>query len=293
MVIAVIGASSFLGKKITNTFKQGGYSIIGTYSSQRKSFDLTSDNFVQLDLKHITSAIATLTKIDPNIIIHTAAMTNVNLCEVNQEEALQVNTTSVAHLANWCRTRKCKFVYISSDYVFDGSSGPYLERNTPSPINYYGLTKFLAEELIKNLIEDFIIIRPTILYGYNDWEDKLTFPVEVINQLMAKKRIRVDNCRIKYPLLIDDVANGILKLIDLNSKGFFHFCNREPLTRYEWARIVAEVFELSDDLILGAPLDEKTMPPRPMNVELIPSSEIVRFKSAKQGLYLMKKQMEV
>lgn len=289
MKVLVIGASSFLGKKLVKTLREKGYTVLGTHFSSSADI-LAVDAGVRVDLNQFS--LSNFNDIAPDVVVHVAAMTNVDVCEQKQEEALRVNTASVAQIANWCRAQECKFIYISSDYVFDGFSGPYFEESMPSPINFYGLTKFLAEELTRKLIKDYVIIRPTILYGYNDDEDKPTFPTQIIEKLRAGERITADNSRTKYPTMIDDVADGILKLIELDSRGVFHFCNREPLTRYEWAQIVADVFELPADLISGAPLDENISPPRPIDVELIQCCSKIVFKPVTAGLSLMKKQMD-
>ncbi len=289
MKVLVIGANSFLGKKLVKTLREKGYAVLGTNFSGNAD-NLAVAAIVRVDLNQFS--LSDFNNIDPDVVVHVAAMTNIDICEQKQEEALRVNTASVALIANWCRVQECKFIYISSDYVFDGFSGPYSEESRPSPINFYGLTKFLAEELTRNLIKNYVIVRPTILYGYNDDEDKPTFPMQIIEKLGTGERITVDNSRTKYPTLIDDVADGILELIELDSRGIFHFCNREPLTRYEWAKIVAEVFELPADLISGAPLDEDISPPRPIDVELMQCCSKIVFKPVKAGLSLMKKQMD-
>ena len=292
MRILVTGASGFLGKKVAKTLKSRGYEVIGTYFSKPFLDNTYIDLTVKLDLEQSPLLHGTLSGINPDVIVHTAAMTDVNLCEKKKDKALLINTTSVAHIANWCREHQSKLIYVSTDYVFDGFNEPYFEDSKPSPINFYGLTKYLADILIENLLENYVIVRPTILYGYNDKHDKPTLPVKVIKELKAGKGITVDNFRIKYPTLIDDVANGILKLIESDLKGIVHFSNVEPLTRYEWALIVADVFNLPTELIAGAPLDKNIFPLRPVNVKLKSRNPKVGFRSVKEGLSLMKQQME-
>lgn len=292
MRILVTGASGFLGKKVAKTLKRKGYEVTGTYFSKSFLNNTHVDHRVKLDLEQTPLMHKTLRGINPDVIVHTAAMTNVNLCEKKKDKALLINMTSVAHIANWCREHQSKLIHVSTDYVFDGFNEPYFEDSKPSPINFYGLTKYLAEVLIEKLLENYVIIRPTILYGYNDKHDKPTLPVKVIKALRAGKRITVDSFRIKYPTVIDDVANGILKLIESDLKGIVHFSNVEPLTRYEWALIVADVFNLPTELITGAPLDKNIFPPRPVNVKLMSRNPKVSFKSVEEGLSLMKQQME-
>jgi dTDP-4-dehydrorhamnose reductase len=290
--VLVTGASGFLGKKVAKTLKREGHEVIGTYFSKSFLDNTYVDHTVKLDLEQSPLIHRILSEINPDAIVHTAAMTDVNLCEKKKDRALLINSTSVAHIANWCREHQSKLIHVSTDYVFDGSSGPYFEDSKPSPINFYGLTKYLAEILIENLSENYVIIRPTILYGCNDKHDKLTLPVKVIKKLGAGKRITVDNFRIKYPTLIDDVASGILKLIESDLRGIVHFSNAEPLTRYEWALTVADVFNLPIGLISGAPLDKNVFPPRPVDVKLMNRNLKASFRFAKEGLSLMKQQME-
>lgn len=292
MRILVTGASGFLGKKVTKMLKEAGYEVIGAYLS-KSDIHAYVHQVKKLDLRQTQSIFKSLSEVKPDVVVNTAAMTDVGLCEKMRDEALLINTTSVTHLANWCHGNKSKLIHISTDYVFNGLDGPYIEDSEPSPINFYGLTKYLAELLIKNLLENYVIVRPTILYGYNDKNDKQTFPIKVMKELGEKKQITVDNLRIKYPTLIDDVANGIVKLIDADMNGIVHFSNREPVTRYKWTLMIADIFDLPKEAIIGKPIEEKLSPPKPANVELINSRNLrVNFRSIREGLHIMRQQME-
>lgn len=273
MKIAVTGANGLLGKKLVETFE---HSIGFT----RADFDLT-------DGYSMTKALASA---EFDVLIHTAALTDVVMCEEERELAYSVNSLSSANLCAYCEENNKLFVFVSTDYVFDGDTGPYYEDSKTNPANYYGETKSLAEKYIHNISADHIIVRVPILYGFNDSNDKMTFPRSVISALSQGKTVEADSERFKYPILIDDVANNIDQLIGSDIRGIVNFHGAEGLTRYEWARRIAKEFGYDEARVKA--VKEASYPKRPVNVELLSRHQlsftgvreaIIKFKT--EGTY--------
>lgn len=286
MNLLITGANGFLGKKLIKVLS-AEHEVIGTSSMS------TIPGLRKLDLRAPRSIKKTLLDIKPDVLIHTAAITDIDYCENNKRQAWLVNVEGTKHLVYVCKAEKIKMFYISTDYVFSGKHSPYSERKKGHPINYYGLTKLEAEESVKRFLSNYCIIRPAILYGYNDSHDRSTFVTQVLNSLKAKKKIIIDNYRIKYPTLIDDVANGLLWLLEEGKKGIFHFSNHESMTRYQWALKIAKVFGYSPHKILADDSGREKGTSRPYKVELVSTRQLkVKFTRVKAGLKIVKFQME-
>ena len=163
MKILITGASGLLGSKLFEILSKHN-EVVGTYFSKKtyrcSYFDITDRRFVG----------SFFNKIDPQVVVHTAAISDADYCEENHEAAKITNITGTNNIIEACKMHDCKMVFISSDYVFDGNNGPYSEESNTGPLNYYSITKVVSENAIQNELEDYIIVRPAILYGYNGFQ---------------------------------------------------------------------------------------------------------------------------
>lgn len=281
--ILVTGANGFLGKKIMRMFS-GDFEVVGTFHSKEDK------NLIKMDICDAGEVKETLSRVRPDWVIHTAAITDVDLCDVDPELAWKTNCTGSFNIVNTCRDEQIRLLAISTDYVFSGRNSPYTEGAHPDPLGFYGLTKFIGENVILSLKKDAIVIRFTILYGYNDPCDKPSFTMDVIKKLSANKEVLIDDDRIKYPILVDDVALNIKRLIKSDESGVFHFSSKEPITRYQWACLIADVLGLRSNFIRK--VKPRVFLNRPFNVQLVNTRNYgLRFKPVREGLELMKEQM--
>ena len=287
MKIVVTGGSGFLGKKVSKTLSED-HEVVGTYSKNK------IEGGIKLNLTKFDEVQDKLKDINPDVIIHTAAMTDIDACEKDKFKAWLTNTAASFHLATICEDMNIRLIYISTDYVFSGKNSPYYEKDIPHPINFYGETKLMAEKMIKRVLNNYVIIRIPILYGYNDESDKDTFVSSVVKRLRNKSKVYADNIRIKYPVLIDDVAKGIKRLLHMDLSGVVHFSHTEGITRYKWALKIAHVFELPEDYIeIRNERFGNGRPERPYCVELLNTRlKDLHFHSVMDGLKIMKDQME-
>ena len=245
---------------------------------------------IKLDVSNYKKICSILDKEKPDVVIHTAAITDVDYCDDHEYEAWNVNTNGCFNLALACKKRNIKLISISTDYVFDGKKNPYKEDSEGSPLSFYGHSKLLGDKAILAVNKDAAIIRITILYGYNDEHDKPTVVTSTLKKLLNNKRVLIDDNRIKYPLLIDDVALNIKYLIEKNASGIFNFSTNEPKTRYQWSVTIANIFGLDKSLIRE--VKPRKIHNRPFNVKLINIRyKNLKFRSLKEGLELIKKQM--
>jgi dTDP-4-dehydrorhamnose reductase len=263
MRILVTGAAGLLGRKIL-TLGSHEHQIIGTFHSNK-----TSDDLISLDLSNLDIIMPFLDLQKPQVIIYTAGVVDERLAEEQPRLAKTINADAAHIMAIWCERNRAKMVYVSTDYVFDGETVCYDESSKPYPLQIYGFTKLLGELLLSEY-HTCAVLRVGILHGFNDFRDKLTDTIKMVQTLKNGKNLVLDHHRIKYPYLIDDVAKCLLLIAQIKESGIFHLGGGEGVTRYEWGCRVAKVFGLdSSQLIPDPKKDVGTFPQRPVNVKLI------------------------
>ena len=267
--IFVTGSNGLLGQATVRLFRQH-YEIFGCDLSKEAVEDLSDPyKYFQLDLTDRNAVNRVLNEVKPDVIINTAAFTNVDRCESENEACWSGNVRSVENILEACSTFSPVFVQISTDYVFDGTSPPYRETATPKPLGYYGLSKFAAEKVLRSSKLEYIIARTMILFGIGK-QVRLNFATWVIDQLVRKNRIRVVNDQVGNPTYTDDLAEAILRLLQKEEYGLFHIAGNEVCNRYEFACKIADVFNLDRSLIeeiKTIELGQKAL--RPMNSSFI------------------------
>lgn len=288
MKVLIIGASSFLGRKVDIYLSKEGINTVGTYFMN----SLEGEKYKRLNMLNPNEIKEILGEVAPDVVILLSALSTVEECETKKSIALEINTFLVGYVAELCLENSRHLIFISSECVFDGLSSPYYEWSHPSPINFYGKTKTLAEEMIKTINCSFAIIRLPLLYGYNCEFDKDTLLRRVVKNLSNEKDILLDNKRIKYPTLIDDVAKGLIEVIKENLRGIFHFSLQDALTKFEFGLEVANVFGFDKSLVRGMPIEESIFIPKPYKVELVNTRlQKLNFLGVRKGLSIVKEQI--
>jgi dTDP-4-dehydrorhamnose reductase len=250
--ILIIGANGFLGSNILQLRKT---KEVRDLNYQFLAADIENSNLpIDVTFYHIniTSPQDTLKKIEiisPDVILLTAAMTNVDQNEVDKELATVINTEGPKNVLEACKKSDSKLVFMSTDFVFDGISkeGNYNENDTPNPLSYYAKTKYKAEQAIINSEIDYTICRTAVLYGWN--KKKQNFITWIINKLQQNEPIQIVTDQLNSPTFVKNLAEILIKLIEKDAKGIYHTVGDCTLNRYEMALKCAEVFNLKKDLI--------------------------------------------
>ena len=288
--ILVTGTSGLLGSKIVEQARKH-YEIIPTYGTKPLFL-----NSVKMDITDERNVRRVFNNFMPDIVVHPAADTNVDRCEVEKKHAWEVNAEGTRNIAKVCDRMKAKIVYVSTDYVFDGDKGLYTEKEEPNPANYYGLTKLEGEKYVTEMCKDHVIVRTSVLYGWHPW--KSNFVKWVIQSLTENKQISVVNDHYNSPTLAYNLAEVILGIIKKDLKGLYHTAGSERINRFEFALKIAKTFYLDASLIRPIEMRELKawVAKRPRDsslcVDKIPKELKTKLLNVREGLKKMKEKSQ-
>ncbi len=249
MKIAITGATGLVGSRVVELLN--------------KDFAFIPLNHDTIDITSEDSVKKTLDNLDFDLLLHCAGYTNVDGAETDKEKAHALNVDATQYLFDATQNKDKKFIYISTDFVFDGSTGPSDENSTPNPIGYYGLTKYEGEKVV---LGKAMIVR--ISYPYRATYDKRSDFFRTIKSLIQQgKSISGITDSTITPTFIDDIAYGLKYLINNFSNETFHLVGADSLSPYEAFKTIAEIFKLNDSLISNTTFDEFFLnkAPRPRN----------------------------
>lgn len=286
MKLLVIGASGQVGGALMR-LAPSDWEVTGTYSGKPKP------KLIHLDVSSRDEVFDLFEKARPDVAILSAAFTNVDLCETDRGKADAVNVKGPLNVCDACVKYASKMVYISTDYVFNGESGPYREEDVPNPTGYYAWTK-LEGERITALAAEYLVIRTTGVYSADP--DSLNFVMQVIKRAKSGEMMRVPNDQYGSPVLADSLAEGIISLLRLGKTGIYNVAGSDVLDRYSFALLIAKVFGLNRELI--QPIDTPSLgqkAKRPLKagliIEKIEKETGVKMLGAMEGLNLVKERL--
>lgn len=252
MKLLITGANGMLGSSLLEHVSKTGHQIFATGKGPcRLPLDLFHENFHYecLDITQKEKVQQYVIRVQPDIIIHGAAITQVDDCEQNKELCYCVNVDATKHLLEAAKEQDSSFCLVSTDFVFSGEDGPYIETDPTGAVNYYGQTKEIAEQLVMSSGLHWSIARTILLYGKADPSKRSNFIYWVKENLEAGKKIRVVNDQIRTPTYIPDLVKGILLMVEKQAKGIYHLSGKDILTPYEMAISIAKHLKLNTGLI--------------------------------------------
>ena len=244
--VAVIGLG-MIGYELVKKFLElEDYKVYIITRSDKGFFDDVEKYFVNIaDENKIKE---TIRKINPDFVINTAAMTNVDLCETERDLAYKINALGAKYIGEVCKEIGCSLCHISTDYVFDGEKGDYVEEDEINPINYYGYTKAEGERLLNELDYDSMsIVRISVPYCISPV--KVNFFMWVLERLKNNEVVNAVIDQWNTPTYVNEFVDGVVKIYEKDVKGVLHFGGEEKVSRYEFALKVAEVFGFDKSLI--------------------------------------------
>jgi dTDP-4-dehydrorhamnose reductase len=211
-----------------------------------------------------------IAQLAPETIVHGAAMTNVDQCELNQEACYEANVKATEYLIKAAEKVQAHFVFVSTDFIFSGNDGPYDEEAKAEPVNYYGETKLIGENFVKNAKTSWAIARTVLVYGIANDLSRSNIILWVKSSLEAGKEIQVVDDQVRTPTLAEDLAAGCTLIAKQKAQGVFNISGADVLTPYEMAIMTADYFGLNKDLIHKTDSTRFTQPAkRPMKTGFI------------------------
>ncbi|OHE60234.1 MAG: hypothetical protein A2Z99_04945 [Treponema sp. GWB1_62_6] len=257
MKVVVTGATGLLGRSLMRTLDGAvGFEVVGS------GFSRARGGIIRLDLEDEDSVARFLDQEKPDAIVHAAAERRPDAVEKSPESAERLNVGASERIARLAARRNCRVLYISTDYVFDGTNPPYGPDSPVNPLNAYGRMKLAGERAVVSSGAPWAILRIPILYGAVERLDES--PVtEIAAKLVADavrgEKTRVEDWAMRYPAHADDVARAILALLETGrggraeGTGIFHFAAAEAMTKYGMALVIAQVLGIVGNQVVPDP----------------------------------------
>jgi len=259
--ILITGSNGLLGQKLVSLLtQQADNQLIATSRGKNRLPFTNGYEYQEMDITNAEQVAEVIEKVRPDAIIHTAAMTNVDQCETEKDLCWAMNVKALEYLVEACEKHDIFLCHLSTDFVFDGESGPYLEEDKPSPISFYGWSKYAAEEIVKRSKCTWGIVRTVLVYGITNDMSRSNIILWVKNSLENQKPIKVVTDQFRTPTLAEDLAMGCWLMVDKKAKGIFHISGKDFLTPYEMAIKTADFFQLDKLLISQVDSSNFTQP---------------------------------
>lgn len=288
----ITGSSGFIGSYIENFFASKKlFNVIG--------IDIKEEGERKIDVADTREFHGFLKEIKPNIIIHCAAIKNLEKCESDKERSFEVNTLSTETIRDYClKNNECHVIYISSDVVFDGEKGNYTTSDSAAPVNWYGKTKLFSEIILRNIGKS-TILRTALVIGElnkdyrqmlkdeihnNVLKNQTLLPFYVKERLKLGKSISLPSDIISNPTPVSLIAEGIVKIIRKEVFGLFHLAGSTAISRYDFAKHIALRFGLDDNLIKDNKWMISKIRPKDISLNVEKSYKKIGLKLEKWGI---------
>ncbi len=257
MKILITGSNGLLGQKLVYKLRnQSGIECIATARGENRLVKQDGYTYESLDITNPKNVEEVFTKFLPEVIINTAAMTNVDACELEKENAWLMNASSVDYQVKVLESLKNKrpkysphFIHLSTDFIFDGAHGPLDENEKPNPLSYYAETKLEAEKIVMASSLDWAIARTVLVYGIVDNMSRSNIVLWVKSNLEQGKTINVVDDQFRTPTLAEDLADGCILIAKKRAKGIYNISGKDFYSILELANTVADYYGLDKSLI--------------------------------------------
>lgn len=250
MKVLITGANGFLGYYLTEKLLKKDYDVIATGKGEsRLPFDnYKTFKYVSMDFTDPFAVHDVFEKYKPEVVVHAGAMTRSDDCEQNQWQAYVTNVEGTVTMLLNAEEQKSFFVFVSTDFIFDGNKGMYSEDDKPGPVNFYGKTKLEAEQAVQEYEFGWAIARTVLVYGKPP-PGRNNILTIIKEKLEKGEEYSVVADQVRTPTYVEDLAAGIVLIIEKKAKGIYHLSGRDVLTPYEMACQTANYLGLDKSLI--------------------------------------------
>jgi dTDP-4-dehydrorhamnose reductase len=257
--VLVTGGTGLLGYNLVQALLERGYTVYATYNKHTPQ-GLGDARWIRLDLEDPRRIARLFSDVGPDAVIHAAAYTDVDGCELHREKAYRVNYLATRIVARQAARRDSFLIYVSTDYVFDGERGMYREDDVPNPVNYYGLSKLLGEAAALSAMDEekVLVVRVSGLYGYSP-TGKRNFGINVVEKLLRGEEVRAFYDQYLSPTYVYFLSRRLVEALEEKVHGVLHLAG-ERLSRLEFARLVARILGADTSLIKPVSMRELSLP---------------------------------
>lgn len=244
--VLITGANGLLGQHLIKLLLDKNYQVVATGRGESRLPFEPSDNYIyhSMDIANAFDTYAVMNREKPDVVVHAAAMTNVDDCELQPEQCERINVQGTAQILTDAETFSGHFIFISTDFVFDGEQGNYKEEDDTLPISLYGFSKLQAESMVQTSDIPFAIVRTCLVYGNLLKGTRSNIVSWVKESLEQGKTIQVVSDQLRTPTYVEDLAKGIALIIEKKATGIYHISGKDWLTPYDIALKTAAKFNL-------------------------------------------------
>lgn len=249
--ILITGSNGLLGQKLIDLILENkNFDLLATSKGKNRYLKNIDFKYASMDITQSNEVASIINHYQPDVIINTAAITNVDICHTNHKLCWDVNVNAVASLIEACCKAKSQLIHISTDFIFDGLDGPYSETASPNPLSYYGQSKWAAEQLIIQSDIKWTILRTILVYGVVKNLSRSNIVLWAKNALQKGEAIHVVNDQWRTPTLAEDLATICILAVQKNAQGIYNASGKDKLSILELVLAVADFYGLDKGLII-------------------------------------------
>lgn len=231
----------------------------------KREFTCFTTSRQEMNIENYDEVSKVINKVNPDVIIHCAAYTKVDIAEESKEECYNANVTGTENIVRACKQHDITLVFISTDYVFDGSgTRPWKESDLKNPVNFYGKSKSEAEDIIINSLQKYFILRISWAFGLSG----NNFVKTMVRLGKTQKQIKVVNDQVGSPTYTKDVADLLVNMIGTNKYGIYHVTNEGYCSWYEFTKEICSILNYEVELIPVTTIEYGSKAKRPLNSRL-------------------------
>jgi len=241
MKILITGSNGLLGQKLLHKLRgDSNVELIATSKGTNRVSEKNNYTYFDLDITNEKAVAKLISEQKPNVVINTAAMTNVDLCEDNKAECDALNVNAVQYLADACQQIDAHLIHISTDFIFDGEDGPYTEEDEPNPLSYYGLSKLKSEQLLEAHAVKWTVLRTIIVFGVGERLSKGNIVLWAKGALAKGDPLNIIDDQFRAPTLAEDLADACISAAKKKAYGIFNASGKDIMSIYEIVERIAK-----------------------------------------------------
>ena len=241
MKVLITGSNGLLGQKLLHKLRvDEGVNLVATSKGENRISEKNGYTYFDLDITNKNAVTQLIASEKPQVVFNTAAMTNVDLCEEKKEACDSLNVNAVQYLSVACQQIDAHLIHISTDFIFDGEDGPYKEEDKPNPLSYYGLSKLKSENIVKESVCNWTILRTIIVFGVGENLSKSNIVLWAKGALEKEEPLNIIDDQFRAPTLAEDLADACILAATKKAYGIFNASGKDIMSIYEIVERIAK-----------------------------------------------------